>query len=100
MKDSICIVIVHLSIGMRVKSIAPKKLKLWVKNQGSFLKICAVLKYHEEGHNSTMVEVEGEIVEQNVFVLVDPGLTHNYITPGLVEMCTLKKSKHKRSWLV
>ena len=47
-----------------------------------------------------MVEVEGEIAEQTVFGLIDPGSTHNYITPILVEMCTLNKSKNIRSWLV
>ena len=34
------------------------------------------------------------------FVLIDPGSTHSYITPRLVEMCSLKKSKHRKSWLV
>ena len=47
-----------------------------------------------------MVEVEGEIAEQIVSILIDPGSTHSYIAPGLVETCTLKKSKHRRSWLV
>ena len=47
-----------------------------------------------------MVEVESEIVEQTIFLLIDPGLTHGYITPGLVEKGSLKKSKHRRSWLV
>ena len=54
-------------------------------------KICAVLEYPQEGHNSTVVEVEGEIVEQTVSILIDPRLTHSYITPVLVDMCTLKK---------
>ena len=31
--------------------------------------------------------------------LFDPRSTHRYITPGLTEMCTSKKSKHRRSWL-
>ena len=47
-----------------------------------------------------MVEFEGEFVEHTASVLIDPGSTHGYITPILVEMCTLKKSKHRRSWLV
>ena len=65
-KDPICAGIVHLKIRMRVKSPTNKKLKLWVRKQGSFLKFCAVLEDHQGGHNSTMVEVEGEIVEQIV----------------------------------
>ena len=63
-------------------------------------KICAVLEDHQEGHNSTVVEVEGDIAEQTVSIFIDPGLTHNYITHGIIEMCTLKQSKHIRSWLV
>ena len=43
-----------------------------------------------------MVEVEGDIVEQTVSILIELGSTHSYITPGLVETCTLKKSKHKK----
>ena len=35
-----------------------------------------------------MVEVEGEIDEQTISVLIDPGSTHSYITPGLVR-CAL-----------
>ena len=63
-------------------------------------KICVVLEDQHAGHNSTVVEVEGEIIEHIVSILIDTRSTHNYITHGLVEMCTLKKSKHRRSWLV
>ena len=55
-----------------------------------------MLEDHWEGHNSIVVEVEGDIVEQIVSILIDPGSTHNYITPGFVEISTLKKSKHRR----
>ena len=47
-----------------------------------------------------MVEVEGKIVEQSVSVLIDPGSTHSYITPRIVEICAFKKLKHSKSWLV
>ena len=47
-----------------------------------------------------MVEVEGEIVEETVYVFIDPGSTHNYITPRVVEICAFKKLKHRKSWLV
>ena len=67
---------------------------------GIITKVCAVLEDHQVGHNSTVVEVEGEIIEHTVSVLIDPRSTHSYITPGLIEMCTLKKSKYKGSWLV
>ena len=67
---------------------------------GAIPKICVVLEDHHEGHNSIVVEVEGEIAKQTVSVLIEPRSTHSYITPRLVEMCTLKKSNHRTSWLV
>ena len=47
-----------------------------------------------------MVEVVGNIVEQSVSILIDPGSTHSYITPRLVDICAFKKVKHRKSWLV
>ena len=44
-------------------------------------KICAVLEDHQVGHNSTVVEVEGDISKKTVFVLIDPGSNYSYITP-------------------
>ena len=63
-------------------------------------RIYAALEDCQEDHQSTMVEVEGKIVEQSVFVLVDPRSTYNYITPRIFEMCAFKKLKHIKSWLV
>ena len=34
-----------------------------VQESGIIPKICVVLEYHQEGHNSTVVEFEGDIVE-------------------------------------
>ena len=47
-----------------------------------------------------MVEVEGEIAEHTVSTLIDLESTHSYIALGIVEMCTLKKSKNRISWLI
>ena len=47
-----------------------------------------------------MVEVEGKIFEQSVSVLIDPGSTHSYINPRIVEICSFKKLKYRKSWLV
>ena len=38
-----------------------------------------------------MVEFAGNIVEQSVSILIDPGSTHSYITPRVVENCAFKK---------
>ena len=63
-------------------------------------RIYAALEDYYEDHQSTMVEVEGNIFEQYVYVLIDAGSTHNYITPRIVEIYDFKKLKHRKSWLV
>ena len=47
-----------------------------------------------------MVEVAGNIVEKSISILIDPGSNHSYITPRVVEICTFKKVKHRKFWLV
>ena len=32
--------------------------------------------------------------------MIDPGFTHSYITPRVVEICAFKKVKHWKTWLV
>ena len=63
-------------------------------------RIYAALEDRQEDHQSIMVEVVGNIVEQFVSILIDPGSMHSYITPRVVENCTFKKVKHRKSWLV
>ena len=62
-------------------------------------RIYAALEDHHEDHQSTMVEVVVVIVEQSIYVLIDPS-THIYITPRVVEICAFKKLKHRKLWLV
>ena len=45
-------------------------------------RIYATLEDRQADHQSTMVEVASNIVEQSVSVLIDPGSTHIYITPS------------------
>ena len=63
-------------------------------------RIYASLKDHQEDHQSIAVEVAGKIVYQSVSILIDPGFTHSYITPRVVENCSFKKVKHRKPWLV
>ena len=60
----------------------------------------AALNDRQADHQSTMVEVEGKIVEEFVSVLIDPRSSHIYITPRIVEIFSFKKLKHIKSWLV
>ena len=54
-------------------------------------RIYAALEDHQEDHQSTMVEVAGNIVEQSVSILTNTGSTHNYITPRVVEILLSRK---------
>ena len=63
-------------------------------------RIYASLEELQADHQSIVVEVEGKIARQSISVLIDPGSTHGYITPRVVEICAFKKLKHSKSWLV
>ena len=59
-------------------------------------RIYAALENCQVDHQSTVVEVVGNIVEQYVSILIDLGSTHSYITPRVVEICAFKKVKHRQ----
>ena len=63
-------------------------------------RIYAALEDCQEDHHSNVVEAAGKIVEKYVYILVDPGSTHSYITPRVVEICAFNKARHRKSWLV
>ena len=63
-------------------------------------RIYAALEDRQADHQSAVVEIAGKIVEQSVSILIDPGSTHSYITPRVVDICAFKKVKHRKSWLV
>ena len=66
----------------------------------NFPRIYAALENCQTDHESTVVEFAGKIVEQSISILIDPGSTHIYITPKVVEVCSFKKLSHSKSWLV
>ena len=63
-------------------------------------RIYATLEDRQADRQSTVVEVAGKIVEQSVSILINPVSTHSYITPRVVDICSFKKVKHSKSWLV
>ena len=63
-------------------------------------RIYAALEDRQADHQSTVVEVAGMIVEQSVSILIDPGSTHSYITPRVVEIFSFKKDKYRKPWIV
>ena len=54
-------------------------------------RIYAALEDSQEDHQSTVVEVAGNIVEKSVSILIDPSSTHSYITPRVVDICAFNK---------
>ena len=59
-------------------------------------RIYAALEERQADHQSTMVEVAGNIVEQSISIFIDPSSTHSYITPRVVDICAFKKLNHRR----
>jgi len=47
-----------------------------------------------------MIEFEGKIFDRTVSILVDPGATLSYVSPKVVESCSLQTIKFKNPWLV
>ena len=47
-----------------------------------------------------MVEVEGKIAKQSIYILIDLGSTKRYISPKIVDICAFDKSKHGKLWLI
>jgi hypothetical protein len=54
----------------------------------------------QDDHQSTVVEVEGKVNNTHVSILIDPGDTSSYVSPGVVDSNKLKKIRHEKSWLV
>ena len=58
------------------------------------------LEYRQADHQSTMLEVEGKVLNIHVSILIDSGSSLSYIAPKVVEKCKLSKEKQKNAWLV
>jgi uncharacterized cupredoxin-like copper-binding protein len=52
----------------------------------SMHKINAIVEGRQVDHQSTIVEVEGKIHDNHISILIDPGTSMSYVTPGLVEL--------------
>jgi hypothetical protein len=49
---------------------------------------------------SHMIEVEGNLNNQTIYILIDSRASHSYIDPKMVEIFHLSRRKHGKSWLV
>lgn len=59
--------------------------------------IYTMLEDQQETYRAMVVTVEGMIAMQTIFVLIDPGSTHSYVTPIIADTCGLKGKKHVKS---
>eukprot|EP00253_Pinus_taeda_P008047 PITA_08047 len=66
----------------------------------SIPKISAALEDRQAEYQPTMVEFEGKISNLTLSVLIDPGATLSYVSPKVVEQCSLHSVKFKNPWLV
>ena len=55
------------------------------------------LEYQQVDHQSTMLEVEGKVLNIHVSTLIDSRSSLNYIAPKVVEKCKLSKEKQKNA---
>ena len=58
------------------------------------------LEDQQEYHQSTMLQVEGKILNTHVSILIDSGASLSYIAPRVVYKCKHFKEKQKNAWLV
>ena len=58
------------------------------------------LEYRQVDHQSTMLEVEGKVLNIHVSILLNSGSSLSYIASKVVEKCKLSKEKQKNAWLV
>lgn len=58
-------------------------------------KINVALDDHQEKYQPTMVDFEGKIFDQAIFVLIYPGATLSYVSPKIVDKCCLQGVKYK-----
>ena len=63
-------------------------------------KINAALENRQVDHLNSMVEVQGMIQNQSISILIDPSASLTYISPSIVENCTLSLKKFEKSWLL
>lgn len=47
-----------------------------------------------------MIEMEGKLCNQFIYILINLGSNYNYGSPKLVKKCNLAKELHAESWLV
>ena len=58
--------------------------------------IYAALDGRHADHQTTMVEIEGKILNTSISILIDPGACQSNVSPKIVDVCKLGKVKHDK----
>ena len=62
--------------------------------------IYSALDGRQTDHQSTMVEIEGKILNTSISILIDPNAFRSYVSPKIVDICKLGNVNHDKTWLV
>ena len=66
----------------------------------SILRINVSLDNLQAGHQSSMVEVEGKILQTSISISREVGSNLSYISSKIVKKWKLTKERHRKSWLI
>jgi len=58
------------------------------------------MEKQQADHQASVVKFEGIITKQPISILIDLGSNISYVSPRVVEGCSLQRKKHVRTWLV
>jgi hypothetical protein len=88
-------------IGERVKTIHNVQQDDTIEDMGrSMLRIYVALDNKQVEFQSHMIEVEGKINDQPIYILIDSGSIHSYNDPNIVERFHFQRRKQEKYWLV
>ena len=62
-------------------------------------RINVALENGQVDHQTSMVEVQGMIQNQSVFILINPSASLSYVSPSIVEKCNFSLKKIEKSWV-
>jgi hypothetical protein len=66
----------------------------------SMPQIYVALDNNQADHQASVVELEGMITNDLVFILKDPGSNLSYVAPQTIDKCKLQPIRHVKPWLV
>ena len=71
-----------------------------IEDLAGTLWIYAALDGQQADHQTTMVKIEGKVLNTSISILIDLSAFQSYVSPQIVDVCKLGKVKHDKPWLV